>query len=616
MQALTYQSLPSLFFTIAKQHASLVAAYYKQNESRKDDKTPFIEVSWENMADAVSALAAGLHDIGLKPQDKVGIMSNTCLEWTEADIAIMAAGGVTVSVYHTCSSEELLYLLNDSGQKFIFVEDKRQLDKLLKVCENSQLQGIIIFEADGISKDKTNCKLPIYSFDELIALGQNKLQENSLLLEAIYQQVQPNQLASIVYTSGTSGVLKGVMLTHLNILLQLQAIEHAVPIRGASLNHSLLAFLTSAHIFQRIAGEWYFISQACPVYYCNRIERVGQYLKECPASIILSVPLVLEKIKNKVLSQIENMDPSPRALIKSALNAAITLKKAELSLQSRFMRSIARNAHKMLYLSILKQIKEQISPSLKAVISGGAPLSAETIEFYHAIGIHLIEGYGLTETTGILCCNQVEKIQVGSVGKAFKGVEIKIAEDGEIWARGQVIFGGYLNKPEETSECMTEDGWFKTGDLGHLDREGNLFITGRKKDLIVTAGGKKVSPALLEEKIKSSSLIDQIAIFGDKRKWLVALITLQKDGVKQALKKEVQTDDEWSALIESPELINLLEKELQTKCEGLAEYEKIKRFKILANPFSQAKDELTHTMKVKRRVIEKNYADLIESLYS
>lgn len=613
MKSSDYKSLPELFFKIAAENSNAVAAYYKETESRKE-KAPFLPVTWNEFSQEVSSLAAGLLIMGLKQGQKVGILANTRFEWTASDIAIMSAGAITVSLYHTCTAEELLYLLNDSEQHFIFVEDKKQLEKISKIYKETKLQGIIIFEEK--SENTYNIDIPIHSLKELSEIGRKKLEEDADFVKEIYESIEGKSVATIVYTSGTSGDSKGVILSHFNMLSQLEAIEYAVPINEHKKN-SLLAFLTSAHIFQRIAGEWYFISQACPIYYCSRIERVGQYLKECPATVILSVPLILEKIRTKVTAQIDLMEPNLKAIVKGALSAAITLKKTELSARSETLRTIAKFAHKAIQKGVLKNIKDQISPTLRAVISGGAPISQDTIEFYHAIGIHLIEGYGLTETTGILCCNPVKKIQVGSVGRAFRGVELKIDSDGEILAKGDIIFQGYLNKPEATSECLTEDNWFKTGDIGRIDEEGNLFITGRKKDLIVTAGGKKISPALLEEKIKTSSLIDQIAVFGDKQKWLVALITLQKEAVIQAVKGQaVQlSDDEWQALSQSAEVNELTEKELTIKCDGLAEYEKIRRFKILPDAFSHSKDEITHTMKVKRRVIEKNYASVIEQLY-
>ncbi|MDX1919190.1 MAG: AMP-binding protein, partial [Candidatus Caenarcaniphilales bacterium] len=261
------------------------------------------------------------------------------------------------------------------------------------------------------------------------------------------------------------------------------------------------------------------------------------------------------------------------------------------------------------------KIKEKISPSLKAIISGGAPLCESTLYFFHAIGIYLIQGYGLTETTGILCANSFYFLKPSSVGKPLEGVQIKIAEDKEILTKGEINFNEYWNKPEATQESFTEDGWFKTGDLGELDENNFLSITGRKKDLIVTAGGKKIAPTLIEETVKQSPFIDHVAVFGDKQKWLTALITLNKELVLKYFKQEKMDNSDWTSFVKSKELIDFIEKEISNASKELPEFEKIKKFMILAEPFTNAKDELTHTMKVKRNTILKNYHSEIESMH-
>ncbi len=597
-------NLPKLFFSVAEKHADEAAAFYKLGKNKKED---FLQLTWKELSQRVCKVSSFLQTRNLQKGEHVGILSNTCLDWTVSDIGIMSAGGVTVSLYHTCTPEELIYLINDSEIKCLFLEDKRQLEKIHKIQDQIKLEAVVVFDSKELDEE---VKFPTFTFDEI-------LQTIEAPIPSIIEEIDKNETATIVYTSGTSGQLKGVVLTHKNILKQMEAIPHTVPIKEPQ-KQTLLAFLTSAHIFQRIAGEWYFISQACPVYYCNRIERVGQYLKESQASVILAVPLLMEKIKNKTLAQIQELPEVQKNIVLSALKTAIELKRVEFTAKSKTARFVAHSSHKLLYEGVLKQVKEKISPTLKAVISGGAPISQDTILFFHALGIYLIEGYGLTETTAIMTANSLKKIKLNSVGKPLKDVEVKIAEDDEILVRGDVIFRGYWKKPEATQEAFTEDGWFKTGDIGKLDSEGNLFITGRKKDLIVTAGGKKISPALIEESLKSSPYIEQVAVFGDKQKWLVALITLQREAV---LRKFYGAEVDlrgivWEDVIERPEVKELIESELQSCCPHLAEYEKIRKFKLLAEPFSQANDELTHTMKPKRRVIEKNYAHEIEKLYA
>jgi long-chain acyl-CoA synthetase len=608
VSCLNYPNLPDLFFSQAHKNASKTATYHRVKELKGDHG--FEETSWTSLAQKVSEIAAGLIGLDVQKQDHIGILSNTRIEWMMSDVAIMSAGAVTVSLYHTCTPEELVYLINDSNLKILFVEDKKQLDKILKIIKETSLEGIVLIEH---LPEKPQLDIPVIFLEELVESGRKTLVQNQSLVSERYKSIQVTDLATIIYTSGTSGQLKGVVISHENILQQLESIPYTVPIKAPAEN-SLLAFLPNAHVFQRIAGQWYFISQSCPVYFCSRIERVPQYLKDSKATIVLSVPMILERIRSKVMQQIEELPASSQTPLKAALSAAIELKRTEFTAQSFTIRYAAKTAHKILFELLLRKIKDKISPSLKAVISGGAPINEDTVLFFHAIGIYLVEGYGLTETTGIMTANSVKSLKLNSVGKPLKDVHIKTEEDGEILVSGKVVFNKYWNKPEETQEALSE-GWFRTGDLGHIDKDGYLFITGRKKDLIINAGGKKISPVLIEECIKNSPFIDQIAVFGDKQKWLVALITLQREALIAKLLGQESEMFNWEEFVLTDEVKNLVRTELEKLCLHLADYERVKKFKILPESFSQAKGELTHTMKLKRNVIAQNYSNEIDELY-
>jgi long-chain acyl-CoA synthetase len=615
MSIQNFDNLANMFFSHAKSYAESPILFKLKDGLGKKDKLIYEPYSWQQVADLVKCVGAALLHNNIQIADRVGILSNTRIEWTMADIGIISSGAITTTLYHTCSSEEVYELISDSGLDFLFIEDKKQLDKIINIQDKINLKGLVVFEPiDEEKLQSLNCKFSVINWSSFIESGKNALNQNPQILQNIYNSIKKEDIASIVYTSGTGGKLKGAVLTHGNFLAQIDAIPHTVPINRPE-PHALLAFLPSAHIFHRVAGQWYFMSQNCPIYYCSRMEKIAQYLAETPAQVILSVPLLLSKIKDKTTNKINELNPKAQLIVKNALKIGSTLKKAELNATSFTMRNIARLGYKAVYESVLKQIKEKISPSLKAIISGGAPISGEILEFFQALGIYVIEGYGLTETTGILCANSAEKAKIGSVGKPLKGVEVKIAEDGEIIAKGEIIFQSYWNNEISTQEALNEDKWFLTGDIGHLDDENNLFITGRKKDLIINSGGKKISPALIEEKVKSSSFIEQIAVFGDQQKWLIALITLNQEAVLKALNLENNAETNWGKLIDGELVKDLIEKDLAFRCEGLAEYEKIKRFKILAEHFGQAKAELTHTMKLKRKVIQQNYAQVIDNLY-
>ena len=610
-----FDNLAQMFFSHAKAYQQSPILFKLKDGLGKKDKLVYESYSWQKVAHLVESVGAALLQNNIQKADRIGILSNTRLEWTIADIAIISTGAITTTLYHTCSSEEVYELIVDSGLDFLFIEDKKQLDKIINIQDKINLKGLVVFEAIDEEKLKSlNCKFSVINWSDFLESGKNILNQNPQILENVYKSLKKEDIASIVYTSGTGGKLKGAVLNHGNFLAQFIAIVDRVPLHRPE-PYALLTFLPSAHIFNRVAGQWYFISQNCPIYYCSRMEKIAQYLEETPAQIILSVPLLLSKIKDKTTNKINDLKPSAKLIVENALKMAIILKKAELNAKSFTVRNIARLGYKAIYESVLKQIKDKISPSLKAIISGGAPISTEILEFFQALGIYVIEGYGLTETTGILCANSAEKVKIGSVGQPLKGIEVKIAEDGEIMAKGEIIFQSYWNNEISSQEALNEDKWFLTGDIGYLDEENNLFITGRKKDLIINSGGKKISPALIEEKVKSSSFIEQIAVFGDQQKWLVALITLNKEAVLKALSIENTDQINWQDLIETNSLKELIEKDLADKCEGLAEYEKIKRFKILPEYFSQNKGELTHTLKLKRKIIQENYGEIINNLY-
>ncbi|MDJ0625663.1 MAG: long-chain fatty acid--CoA ligase [Candidatus Caenarcaniphilales bacterium] len=613
MEITKYKNLPDMFFSKAQTCISTVAAYTNQQENRRE-RNQFYAVSWQELSLEVSKTAAALIDDNTKKGDKVAILSNTRIEWTIADIGIMSAGAVTTTLYHTCTPAEIKFLLNNSAAKILFVEDKKQLDKVIQVVEETTIEKIIVF--DEFEASNLSLNIPVINFQEYKSIGENELNETINIVRERYESLSQDDVATIVYTSGTSGQLKGVVLTHKNILFQTHSIPNTVPIRDKNEN-SLLAFLTSAHIFQRIAGQWYFLSQGCPIYFCNRIELVGQYLKEAPATIILAVPLILEKLRTKVSRQIEELPKTTRNIVKVSISMAIFLKKLEFTSGNEFVRLLVVLLHKLVYQLVLKKIKDRISPSLKVIISGGAPLSQECIEFFHAIGFYLIEGYGLTETTGILCANSLNSVKYGSVGKPLTSVELKISEEDEILAKGEIIFQAYWNNIDATRDSFTEDGWFKTGDLGRIDEKGNVFIIGRKKDLIITSGGKKIAPTYIEDKLCSSPFIEQAAVFGDKKNWLCALITLQRGSIIENFKgnQEEMTQNEWEHFIRDSKVNNFIKNEMNKACEHLAEHEKVRKFLILPKSFSQEKDELTHTMKIKRRIIQKNYEKEIDSLY-
>ena len=608
-------SLPSLFLARLEESKNDIALF-------KDH--PFVSVSWNEFGSLFKELSAGLLEIGLQKGDRASVISRTRMEWAASDLAIMCAGGITATVYYTCPTHEIAYLLKDSGSCFIFVENKNSLSKTLDALKSEgmpDIKGICVFDPEGIDKFKKlePEKINIYSFDELRAKGKERLEKENDLIEKIIASIKEEDIATIVYTSGTSGNFKGVVLTHKNLISQIAAMKKRVPIIHNEKKFALFAFLTSAHIFQRVAGDLYFLSEGCPVYYCPRIEKVGNYLRDSDANVILVVPMFFEKIKTKIETAVNDMSPRRKTMFSWALKKATEIKEKQLNSEKISLADsvLLDGLQKVLF----RPIRNNIGKDLKFFISGGAPLSKEVFVFFEALGFRVIEGYGLTECSSVIAANTLEKSKIGSVGPALDGAEIRISpEDDEVQVRGKVIFREYWNLPKETEEAFTKDGYFRTGDLGRLDEDNFLFITGRKKDLIVLSSGKKVSPALIEETIKGSLFIDQVAIFGDDQRWLGALITLNKPGLLKHLGEfkdgEKITEKEWKEFVQSERVKKIISEDIKKRGERLAEYERIKRFKILENSFSHEKGEMSHTLKLKRNVIQANYAKEIAELFN
>ncbi|MDX1918597.1 MAG: long-chain fatty acid--CoA ligase [Candidatus Caenarcaniphilales bacterium] len=603
-------NFPSFILQKAQQHATKVAAYYQSSKERRAP-IEYKSLLWHELATKIKSLAGGLLEMGLLAGERVAILGNTSPNWTVSDIAIMACGGIVVPIYPASSHDEIAYVLNHSGARFLFVEDRRAYEQIAALIGSSKLENIFCFEQFSAG-DFT----PL-TIDQLQERGCHYLSTNAGLLQARLESLGREDLATIVFTSGTSGQLKGVKLTHRNIIEQLRAVSTRIPIYDTSRN-ALLAFLTSAHIYERVAGEWFFLSQACPIYFCSKIERLNDYLQESKATVLLVVPLILERLKKKILAKLQRQPFQTRTIVQSALRLAIDLKGMEYASSNPILSQLACLTHKLVYKLILEKVKLAISPTLRIIISGGAALNSSTNLFFHAIGIYISEGYGLTETTGPVYANNLERPYIGSVGQVIGKVQTKIAEDREILLKGDVISSGYWEAPEESAKAFTDDGWYHTGDLGRLDQKGNLWIIGRKKDLIVTMGGKNVSPALIEEKLTESDLINQAAIFGDGQKWLVALITINQEEFLSKVGQPYNpsySEDQWLALLDRAESYKLIQEEITCHCASLAEYEKVKRFLILPKPFSVETGELTPTLKLKRRIIAEKYADLIARLY-
>lgn len=559
-------------------------------------------ISSQEFLRRVAGLSQALLELGVKPGDRVGLFAANRPEWHTADFAITGAGGVTVPVYFKESSDRMVYILNHSEAKVVFVAGRAQLEKLLGV--RPQLPAVEqIIVADGGSDVPAEC----LRYETLIA-STGGAEIASYRLRA--SQVLPGQLASIIYTSGTTGEPKGVMLTHTNFCSNVADVGSDFALRTAT--DVAISFLPLAHVYGRTL-DYIYLFQGVPIAYIEAIEDVAQALLEVRPTVLAAVPRFFEKIYARLMEK----GTAERGLKKKIFLWAIGV--AE---RSALWRCGEHPADPLLKLQwaladklVYAKIRAGTGGRLRLVSSGGAPLSKALAEFFWAVGIPIYQGYGLTETSPIISSNYPRN-RVGSSGRPIPNVEVRIAADGEILAKGPCVMQGYYKHPEETREVVTEDGWFHTGDIGYLDKDNYLFITDRKKDLLKTSAGKFVAPQPIENALKTSPYILNAMIVGDRRKFIVALIVPNAQTVSAKAAEQGISFSSNLEMSRHPFVRSLIEAEIARLTVHLAQYETIKRFALLPDDFTFDNGALTFTLKLKRRVVEEKFRDIIESLYA
>ncbi len=592
-----YRSIPEMYYKQADRNKGRVIIKHK-----KDGK--WLDITWDQNRELTEALACGLIKLGIKPQEKVCILSENRNEWYVSDIAIQSAGAVTVPVYATDTPDQVAYIVNDSDAVAIIISTAQQYNKIkTKRDEMPNLKHII-------SMDKLNNENGIMWFYDLTASGRsNGLKEG---LDKILKAINPQDLATIIYTSGTTGDPKGVMLTQSNLLSITDASYDAF--KDELTDEVMLSFLPLSHGYARIADFYVPLYHAKGVQaIAESIDKIADNLKEIQPTMFVSVPRVYEKVYGRIISQVEADKPIKRKIFYWAIS--VGRKAAPYLMESKSLPLSLSFQYQLANTLVFKKIKQAVGGRLKFAIAGGAPLSKELGEFFFALGIKIIEGYGLTETSAIFMANPPKKIKFGTVGKPFKGYELRIASDGEILLKGSNVMKGYYKKPEATKEILDKEGWLYSGDIGFVDNEGYLHITDRKKDLIVTAGGKNIAPQPIENKLKMNKYIDEAVMIGDKRPYCVALIVPSFEMLEDAAKKEGIAYNDKKDLIGKPRIKELISAAIEDVNKGLARFETIKKFILIPQLFSQESGELTPTIKVKRSAVEKKYRDVIEELY-
>jgi long-chain acyl-CoA synthetase len=557
--------------------------------------------SWQEWMKIARETAMALHGLGIRKGDHVGILAENCPEWTFADLGILSLGGVTVPIYPTASLEDIRYIIEHAKLKALFVSTEEQYRKIEGFKSRFLPAGIILFNPGGLSD--------ITGLDSFREAGRSHELSHGDLYEQSVKSVGPDDLATIIYTSGTTGAPKGVMLTHRNFIANYQGSWQRIQIDDKD---SVLSFLPLSHVFERLAGYYYQAAYGVTIAYAENLMTVAEDIRKVRPTIVVAVPRFYEKTFARILAEVQKAPSWKQGLFHWAVRMGT--RTAQMKLRDRRVPLWLAFYNQLAKALVFGKIKQAMGGRIRFFISGGAPLSKELARFFYAADILILEGYGLTETSPVIAVNAVNDLKFGTVGKPIAGIQVKIAEDGEILTSGPCVMKGYYENPRATAECL-KDGWFHTGDIGRFDEDGFLHITDRKKDIIVTAGGKNVSPQNIEGRILTDPLFVQAIVLGDKRPYLCALLVPERQEVLHYAQEKRIGDIPYEKLLEHHEICRWIRERLDLKMEGLAGFETVKAFILLPQEFTLSAGEMTPTLKVKRRVIMKEYQRAIDELY-
>jgi long-chain acyl-CoA synthetase len=591
--------MAAVFQNRVQKYENQACVAYKKNGK-------YTPISWNAMNDMVRCLGRFLLSRKIARGDTVSIFSTNRYEWWVTDLAVLSVNGVDVPIYPTNSAREAKYILENSEACLCFVGTRDQMNKVLEVKKDlPKLREIVVF-------DELKEEIPgIVTFEQALALGRAAPDDGQL--EKRIEGIRPEDPATIIYTSGTTGDPKGVLLSHKNILVNtLQSID--VGGHYWHLDFEFLSFLPLSHGYERIAGYYMAIYQGRTVYFSESFAKIVDNLREVRPGFIISVPRLFEKLHAGILAKVGEAPPKKQKLFYWALDVA--RKNLPYICSDRPRKGLFALEYLLADKLVLSKLKKALGlDKLKIAISGGGALSVSDIEFFLGMDIRILEGFGITECSPCTNCNRPGKIKPGTCGPKDLYTEEKLSEEGELLIRGPQVMVGYYKNPEATREAFTDDGFFKTGDIAEFDADGFLKITGRIKDIIVTAGGKNIAPLNIEKSLAASRYIEQAAIIGEKRKYLSALIVPNYGELQAWAKKNGIADSDRGALIKNQEVLKLFEQEIAACTHDLGQVEKIKRFTLMPSEWSQDTGELTPTLKIKRKVIDKKYADQIDAMY-
>jgi long-chain acyl-CoA synthetase len=576
---------------------------------REKDYGIWLSYSWSDFHDHARLIGLGLVSLGLQRGEVVSILSEDNKEWIYFDLAIQCVGGITSGVYTTDSANQLRYLVNDSDSRFLVVENDEQLDKYLSVADEMPgLIKVIVLDREGLhdfSHDK------VIFLDDLYAAGRAFLKENPNRFDEEVAKSKPSDTAILVYTSGTTGPPKGAEITHENIIASVIGAVLTLPVNP---DEEQLCFLPLCHILERLISVFTPIGLKSVVNFAESPETVFDNVREVSPHVFTAVPRVWEKVYSRVTIMASESTMLGKWSFAQAVRTG--MKRGEALENGDPVPLGTRLSYAFWDFMVLRNLRRMLGfDRLRRGTTGAAPISPDLLKWYRAIGITILEGYGMTESSGVISVNRLEKNKVGSVGPAVPGSEVRIATDGEIQYKGANVFKGYWKKPEKTEETFTPDGWLRTGDVGRLDNEGFVFVTGRVKDIIITAGGKNITPAEIENRLKFSPYISDAVVIGDKRKYLTCLIMIDQENVEKYAQDRKVPFNNFKSLCAAQEVRDLIRSVVEDTNREFARVEQIKDFRLIDVLLTAEDEELTATMKLKRSFVEQKHKRLIDEMY-
>jgi long-chain acyl-CoA synthetase len=589
------KTLPEMFFDIVAKFGSRVALrYYEGGESKE-----WHVITYQELSEKVIKMASGLRALGLERGDRISILSENCPEWAITDLAAQTLGAITVPIYPTLPSQQAIYILQNSGAKIIYVQDKKQFDKIAPHrADLPELKHVLLLETEKVAEGSGE-------FTPFADVAATPAQD----LTAHWKQIQPEDVASLVYTSGTTGDPKGAMLMHRNFVsnalaAQAHCVQYGTPLSEKDV---WLSFLPLSHIYERLGGYYLPLSVGAEIAYSRGARHLMEDFTTIQPTLMVCVPRMYEMIQERILDGVTKLPENKQKITNAAL--ALGREAVEKRIAGKSLGFLTEIKWALYDQLVFKNLRTRFGGRLRFVITGGAALPPETGKFFLSFDINICEGYGMTESSPLITVNLPKMMRFGTVGKPAPGVEVKIAPDGEICCRGDLVMKGYWNNPEATKAMIDEENWLHTGDIGVLDADGYLKITDRKKDIIVLANGKNVAPQPIEGVLKRSPFINEIVLIGEKQSIITALVIPNMDKLSDWASSEgleINTKDK-EVLIAHPKIKDKIKAEIAANSTALADFEKIKKFTLLNATFSIESGELTPTLKIKRKIIMQKY---------